>query len=323
MAKRIATFIIALGGFLAIPIALYAIGPSAHVVAIAVACGEVVLVTVVYFFDTVLDKPVLSRIYGLSAPRDSILLSGQQHFVINDEFALAEGEVTKRIVFLKAADPEEMYDTFESSGEEIADGHWTSDDSTFVGEISRGRNHRKALKWRPNRAVDSWSEYTHSIKKTAPGRPYSWGPDGFYWLVDFDRPTGRFEVTIDCPVAIESAVWCTLSRRHRRQVPQRQRYLWRIYTGRRKNRATVSDDGKSMRWEISNPAYPQSYLILCVFTGQRETFKSLRDREPPRLLSRTPWLWTMWHRDGRAAESALPVLPQAPSPSTHSNPPAR
>ena len=298
LTRLIIGVLVTVGALVGLPLTLYSLGSSFHSAAIIIACIELVIVVFMFFIDQVRGRPILTRIYGLRVPRDSVLLTGRYDWKIDSDFSLAGGSATKQIIFMSNADPHEMYDTFESSTDELTSGVWTSPDSTFGNVILRKKN-RKAMLWTPKENVAPWSLYTHTLQRTGPGKPDSWGPDGFYYLIDIDRPTGTLEVTIECPNDIEFAASTTLSRRRRRRV--RQHYLWRIYTSNVRRLAgpqpTVLANQRSISWITKNPRFPSSQIILCVYKGQRDLFQSNRDKEPPLLFEALQrcWRWLGTH----------------------------
>jgi hypothetical protein len=168
----------------------------------------------------------------------------------------------------EAADLIDLYESMEDIS--FSELDYDSPDADFV----RSRNNKKnilAVQWKPKRPISLYEPYRHEFRYTS---PMLYGPDGFYNSIYCDKNVGSSEVRVESHHKIEWAAAFVLPL-HKIEISEK--LLYELAFLRKKKELAdpkILSDGRHVMWKMKNPQVGKTYVLFCLYEGEKEKFKA-------------------------------------------------
>ncbi len=224
----------------------------------ALSCGMLILI--VMPFVLTLSRPLVLREFGL--PRYSsrrLCLKHSRRTTINDEYRASVAE-TQRWVFLEKPQPEDLVDIHSIDPSlSLEDFQYISDDAVETERLHVSR-FRLAVRWRPRKPIEKYTEYVHNQRYEP---PVSYDAPACYSEYHCALETGEFESLVEYPDSVEKVV--VFLRPRFWSLGDDLTFMEFTFRSARRRFGEIefSDSCRAFTWRLALPIYGRSYV--CVF----------------------------------------------------------
>lgn len=270
-------------GVILVPAAVFNYFRSVELaVAVGIAIWSIVLLVVVRHYIPDLGR-WRTKVRGYSSPS----FVGRRTMKIDvDEKYRAVVMRSSELIFLQEPTAGDLVDIITFLPGETAETHSYASPDSISTKVVTSAGNSASIYWKPaSGSIKRFVPYLHTMQYVSADL---YGEDAFYHSVLVDRHIGHAVIEIQCALPVSSAV-AFVAPWHATQITPKLLYKFGVLRDRHCEQPTVSGQGHKIVWQFQNPRLGRQYVLLAIYAGEEERYRTASESLFWRLRFRNWW----------------------------------